>query len=403
MAIPLPGARGGHATAPKAPRIPKPKMMRPQAPAVITPEAAAMTTFRTALAQLKATAPQVNTAAIQAPYDAASAATGQLGQGLQQSLANVGQQAQAQYNTGLGQAQQQAAQFGISAGAGANAAPVQNTGTGYLANQTQAQMAAAPQAAAAWQQLLMRTAAAKIGDAQAQRQNVIDTGSANLATALPGYIQTERDNAFKTKVERFNEGVTKTQLNAKQNQMLNDYSLGAAKVQQSARSAATSASIKRDALKQKAATDAAKLAQGDRKLNQGAQALAIKKRASQATAQGLKGIASVTSALTKSGTTKSGTTKAAKGWDVQAQQTDSSGAPLGPPKQIHVADKRFLPAGWKAIGTATTHYETVPVTSSSAGGGLTAKSWTTYYRSLLAQNPGGDAAIRAFLGPKPKK
>jgi hypothetical protein len=398
-AVPTAGARGGQAmpVKPKAARVAKPRAPRV---APIDPNKVAtsnaMSAFRTALQQLQASTPQVDANAIRAPYQAASVATGQLGQGLQQAVLGAGQAAQAQYNQGFGQAQQQAAQFGISAGAGANPTALANNGNQMIAAQTQAQAAAAPQAATAWQQLLERTAAAKVGDANLQRQNSLVSAEQQLSGNLPSAIANEKQLGFQQDTARKNFALAVGTQRDRATNDLRDYLLGVQKTQTSAATARTKAEIDKAKLKQKTGNDAAKLRVSQQKL-------ALEQRSKTAQATGLKGVTQAVKAL--SGTTSSaGTKKVAKGWDVQARPWDEDlGEFTGPAQTIHVPDKRHAPAGYKLVkgASAATHYETVPTSAGSAG--LTAKTWDTQYRALLAQNPGQAAAVKALLGPRPKK
>lgn len=402
MAV-YPPARGGRALPPK-PKVVKPKAPKVTRPKPIDPNVQAnqnaMSAFRTALAQLNSTTPAVDANAIYAPYRASEQITGQLGQGFQQHVLDSGAQAQQQYGNALGQAQQQAAQFGISAGAGANPTALQNTGAAPLAQQTNAYAAAAPAAAAQWQALLERTAGAKVADAQLQRETGLTQARQSLATALPGAIQNERQLGFQQQTQKENMGLARSQLTAKQIADLQDYTLGTVKAQTSATNAAETARIKRASLAEKSATDKAKLKQGQQKLAQNQQSIAIRARAQQATAKGLKGVPAALKAL--SGTTSGGSTKkAAKGWDVTVAVMDpDTGEPTGDTKVLRLPDKRKIPKGFKFV-SAETHYSTVPNTPGKTG--ITPAQWDAQMRGLLAQNPGRASEVKAFLGPRPKK
>lgn len=400
MAI-VPPARGGRALPPKPPKPKAPRAIRPKP---IDPNAQAqqnaMGAFRTALAQLNASTPAVNEAAIRAPYAASEQITGQLGQGFQQNVLNSGAAAQAQYGQALNQAQGQAAAFGISAGAGANPTALANTGAAPLAQQTNAYAAAAPAAAAQWQALLERTAGAKVADANLQRDTGLTAARQSLATALPGAIQNERQLGFQQETQKENMGLARSQLTAKQIADLQDYTLGSAKAQQSASSAAETAAIKRASLAEKSATDKAKLKQGQQKLAQGDQALAIKRRASTASAKGLKGVAAAVKAL--SGTSSTGA-KPVSGYKVTFVADPNGVSAGGPPITLTVKDpaKALPPGGYiQPKGTVGT-----PVygQASKSQQAVTPKQWDQQMRSLLAQNPGQSKAIKAFLGPRPKK
>ncbi len=419
MATPLPGApRGGQAlpvsAAPKAgspgwkaftaqrwatnhPNAGTPKA--PAAPKQTADQAAtgnAMAAFHTALAQLQGAVPQVDPTAIYAPYRASEAVAGQLATGMQGSIQQAGQAAQNQYAAGRDLAQQHAAQFGISAGAGANPTQLQDSGTPALAAQTNAYASAAPAAGSAWQALLERTGAAQVNAAQQNRANTIASGTASLSATIPSLIGDAKTRAFQAKTEKFNEGLAKSQLTQKQNAALNSYELGAAKVNTSANTAATSAQIKRDALAEKTATDKAKLKQGAQKIAQGQ----VKLTAAQTkAAKGLSGVPAAIKALTPAAS-KGSTTRAAKGFDVTIQPWDfANNKPNGPVTTKHASRADWSPPGYKNVGS-TTHYESVP--SASVSSGVTPAQWDAQYRSLLGQNPGKGAQIRVALGARPK-
>lgn len=395
MAVPL--ARGGRAlpVKPKKPSLPKAPRIKPIDPNQVATNNA-MSAFRTALAQLQASTPQVDSNAIYAPYRASQAVTGQLGQGLQTAVTQAGQAAQNQYNTGFGEAQKTAAQFGISAGAGAQPTALANNGNQMIAQQTQAQAAAAPMAATAWQQLLERSAAAKVSDANLQRQNSLVSAEQSLSGSIPGAIQNEKQLGFQQDTARKNFALAVGTQKDRATNDLRDYLLGITKAQTSAQTAAANTGVKKAALAQKTQNDKAKL-----RVSQ--QSLALKQRASTAQATGLKGVTQAVKAL--SGTTSAaGTKKVAKGWDVQVVPWDEEqGVATGKAQTMHVPDKRKAPAGFHLVkgASAATHYETVPTSAGSAG--LTRATWDTQYRALLAQNPGQTAAVRALLGPRPKK
>lgn len=394
------GIGGGRATPkplkPKAPRVVRPKPIDPNQQA----NANAMSAFRTALAQLNQSTPPVDSAAIYAPYRASEQVTGQLGQGYQQAVLNSGAQAQSQYGDALKQAQGQAAAFGISAGAGANPTALQNTGAAPLAQQTNAYAAAAPAAAAQWQALLERTAGAKVADAQAARDQGLVSARQSLAGALPGAIQNEEQLGFQKQTQRDNIGLARTQLTAKQRADLQDYTLGAAKVQTSASNAAESAAIKRASLAEKTSTDAAKLKQGARKLAQGDQALAIKRRATQATAKGLKGIPAAAKAL--SGGVSSASSNTVSGYYVSITPGPNSVDAGAPARKLFAKDPSNvkIPSGWQRSGDPQPVKG--PTTTTKTTTNITPAQWDTQMRALLAQNPGRAGEIKAFLGPRPK-
>lgn len=390
----MPPARGGRAMPVRAPRPAAPRIARPKQPSMDQQaNQNAMSAFRTALAQLQSSTPQVDQAAIYAPYRASEAVTGQLSQGLQSALQQSGQAAQSQYGQALGTAQQQAAQFGISAGAGANPAALQNTGAAPLAQQTNAYASAAPQAAAQWQQLLERTAAAKVAGAQTDRNNLIAQGSANLSTALPTAIGNEKTRLFQAKTQRFNEGLARTQLTTKQQADMRNYGLDVAKVQQSGAVASTKAAQTAASLNERKRHDLATE-------NTSAASVAIRARATQATAKGLKGVPAAVKALSgTAGTTGKG---AYRGWTVQVQPVGSDGKPLGPVVEKHGPRKDWAPSGYRNVGGAVAAYDKNAAAGGTSAKGVSPAQWDQQMRALLAQNPGKGADIKAFLGPRPK-
>ena len=361
----------------------------------------AMSAFRVAMRELQAGTPQVDAAGIRAPYEASKVATGQLGTGLQQALLQGGQAAQSQYASGLGEAQKTAAQFGISAGAGAAPTALQGNGAQLIAQQTQAQAAAAPMASTAWQQALERAAGAKIADATLSRSNLIASGSASLAGSLPGAISNEKQLGFQQDTAKKNFALAVGTAKDRATNDLRDYLLGITKVQTSAATSAENARIKRQALAQKSATDKAKLAQGNTKLAQGQQSLEIKKRASTASAKGLKGISGAVKAL--SGTSTSGA-KPITGYKVTYLADPEGISAGGPPVTLTVKDPNTAqpPSGYikpKSVVGQPVYGQAGSKTTK----GISRSQWDTQMRALLAQNPGQAAAIKAFLGPRPKK
>lgn len=389
-----PPPRGGHAIAPRIPKPKAPRVIRPKAPdpnKIASDNA--MSAFRTALAQLQASTPQVDAAAIRAPYAASQQITGQLGAGYQAAEQRAGQAAQAQYAQGRDAAQQRAAQFGISAGAGANPTQLADNGTQALAQQTAAYQAAAPAATAQWQALLERTAGARVSAAELARAQGLTSAEQSLSAGIPSAIANEKNRLFQAHTQRFNEGLARTQLTQKQQDSMRNYGLDVAKVQQSGQVAQTRAQQNAAAINERKRHDLA--------TETTAQAnTAIRQRATRATNKGLKGIPAALKAL--QGTTAGGnTTKVAKGWDVQVQPIGADGNPLGPVVKQHGPRKDWSPPGYRNVGGATTHYATGPGTPSKTG--ITPSQWDAQMRGLLAQNPGQAQAIKAFLGPRPKK
>lgn len=395
-------ARGGQARpvkmpAPKAPAAVRVKPIDPNAQA----QQNAMSAFRTALAQLHASTPAVDQNAIYAPYRASEQVTGQLGQGLQQAVLGSGQAAQTQYGNALDQAQQHAAQFGISAGAGANPTQLQNTGAAPLAQQTNAYAAAAPMSTAAWQQALERSAAAKVSGAELARAQGLTSAEQSLSASIPGAISNEKNLAFRQQTQRQNIGLARTQLTAKQNADYNRNVVSQQGITSRAGTAAEAARIRRASLVEKTATDQAKLAQGNRKLAQGDQSLAIRRRASQATAKGLKGVSAAAKAL--QGGATSASSKTVSGYNVGIVPGPNSVDAGANPRTIFAKDPAAvkLPAGWVRSGDPKP--VSGPATTTKTTTSITPAQWDIQMRSLLAQNPGQSAAVKAFLGPRPKK
>lgn len=361
----------------------------PKAPAV-TPTSTAMDAFRMALAQLNASTPAVDSNAIYAPYRASEAVTGQLGQGYQQAEQQAGAAAQQQYATGRDQAQQRAAAFGISAGAGANPTALTDNGTQALASQTAAYTAAAPAATAQWQALLERTAGAKVSDAQLAREQGLTAAKQSLSTALPGAIGNEEDRAFQKKTEADNMGLALTQLSAKDRQFAQQYGLDALKLKLQGQQQNTTNTISQDRLDEQK--------RHNLQTEKGARV-----RAQKAAAKGAQGMPQVLAALKISGSSTS-SKRTAKGWDVTIQPWDTANdKPSGPVKVIHAARSDYAPPGYKNVGNATTHYESVSATS---GGGMTLAQWNkavgvyqTYNKVSRAQ------AIKAVqqITPRPPK
>lgn len=396
--------------APKAPKPSAPKITKPKAPAPakikpIDPNQVAtnnaMSAFRTALAQLQSSTPAVDSNAIYAPYRASEAVTGQLGQGLQTAVTSAGQAAQTQYGAGLAEAQKNAAQFGISAGAGANPTALTGDTGGLIAQQTQAQAAAAPMAATAWQQLLERSAGAKVADAQLQRQNSLVSGEQQLSAGLPSAIQNEKQLGFQQDTAKKNFALAVGTAADKRTNDLRDYLLGATKAQTSANSAATNAEIKKASLAQKTKNDAAKL-----RVSQ--DALAVKKTAAAqktATAKGIQGISQVNSFLKTSAGAKGA--KPITGYKVTYLADPNGISAGGPPVTLTVKDPNTAqpPSGYtKPPGSAAT--AVYGQATAGAKATLSLSKWTQALAQLKAANKGRgipDSELIPLLPPKPKK
>lgn len=372
--------------------------VQPSAPKQTTPKLSAtqiatqnaMSAFHTALAQLQSAIPQTDTTAIYAPYRQSEAVAGQLGTGLQSSIQQAGQAASQQYGQGLDTAQQHAAQFGIAAGGQPQA--LTNTGTPALATQTNAYAAAAPAAAAAWQALLERTGAAAVNTANQNRANTIASGTATLAGNIPQAIQNEETKQFQQKAEKFNEGLAQSQLTAKQVADLRSYELGAAKITQTGQQDATKNGL--------TAASLAERTRHDKATERGATI-----RAQKAAQSGVKGIPQVLAALKISTPSSSSSKRAAKGWDVTIQPWDTANnKPSGPVKTIHAARADFAPPGYKNVG-ATTHYESVPA-STTTSSGMTRAQWDRAVGIYATYNGvSKSAAFKAVqqITPRPPK
>lgn len=415
MAIPLP-PRGGQApqvnknvpyVPPKIPKTPGTKQPKPGSPGtpgwtaftqarwaenhqpqIETAQAntSALNAFHTALQQLKASTPAVNTVPILAPYQAAETAASQLGTGLQQAEANAGQTAQNQYTQGLGDAQARAASFGISAGAGANPTALSNNGSAGIANISQAQQAAAPQAAAAWQALLQRTGATAVSNAQLARQQGLTTAGQTLAASLPTLIGNAKQQALQDRTETDNLNLAKSQLSEKQIESMNADELKKFGI--------TSANTR-------SANSIA--AAGQRSQNTiNAENTRQNKALAQAKSKGIQGLSQALGVLKVPGST-SGGTRQAKGFDalIQPWGVDSNGKPvaLGPAVSKHLPSLAPI-QGYKIL-SSTTHYETVPTANNASG----TFSWSRYKQALAIlqrANPDIPAAqLMPLLGATP--
>lgn len=406
MALPMikpvniPGGRVPPApkpTAPRAPRQPAPPKLSMQQTATKN----AMNAFHTALAQLQGAIPAVDQNAVYAPYRASEAVAGQLGTGLQNSIQQAGQAASAQYTTGLGDAQKQAAQFGIAAGGAPT--QLQNNGTGQLATQTNAYSSAAPAAAAAWQALLERTGAQAVSNANLNRSNTIASGDATLAGNIPTAIRDEETLANQKSASEANNAYLRSSLSQKgqaeyDSNLLKQEGINAGitktKLQQSGANSRNSASITAANSRSANSITAA---------NQRSNA-ALKAKTKTATAAGLKGVAAITAAITKTTTTKGA--KPITGYEV-TYPSDPNGVNAGAPSlttYVPAGKNQQPPTGYLSpLNQGKPVYGQATGTSTKGGGGLSASQWDTYMRTLLAQNPGATAAIKAYLGPRPKK
>jgi len=361
----------------------------------------AMSAFRTALGQLQQNVPQVNSDQIYAPYRASEAVTGQLGQGLQQSLLNSGQAAQAQYGNAFDQAQQHAAQFGISMGAGANQSALQNTGVGALAGQTNAYAAAAPQAAAQWQALLERTAAAKVDAAQLQRSGLIASGNATLATNLPQAIRDEKTLANQQAASRANNAYLRSSLTLKGQQAYDQNIL---------RQEGINAGVTKTKLQQQGANSrsAASIAAANSRAAAGREnSLDIAQTRAQksATAKGLN----ITQALTALKPGGGSSSKAITGYKIAVRSWDGTPGTSGLGTHIQylpVANTNKAPSGFQKV--PNTKAEPIYGPASATPGSTTASQWDRAVSVMQAQNPTLTRQeafnwVKQFAGPRPAK
>lgn len=191
---------------PKAPKITTPKTAVSTGSMIPSSSQHALDLFRTTLAQIRSLSTPVDKTAILQPYQDASVATGQLGTGLATALQGSGQAAQDQYNQGRNQATAQGAAFGISSGAGADAMvrPGELDGNSLLAQQTQANAAAAHGAATAWQGLLGRLGAGAVSKAVTDRADRDYQVATSLAGNIPTWAQNEDTLNFQKDTARKN-------------------------------------------------------------------------------------------------------------------------------------------------------------------------------------------------------
>lgn len=415
----MPGvARGGQALAPRIPHVAVSGGGRVQPRdttgavrgSTIKPLSAdqqatnnAMTAFRTALAQLQASTPPVDAAAIRAPYTASEAVTGQLGAGYQQAAQTAGNNASAQYTQGLNDAQKAAAAFGISAGANADAATLQNNGSQPIATQTLANTTAAAAAVPQWQNLLERAAANKVSDASIARQNSLVSGQQSLAANLPGAIMNEKTLANQESASRANNAYLRSSLTAKQQAQYDSNTLAQERID----SGTNTATANRNAANQRsqASINAANqrqsksLAAADQR-----QSKALKAAQTKATAKGIQGISALNSGLKTTGTKG---TKPVVGYKVTLVASPN-GVNAGAPNQyLTVKDPKSFtpPAGW-TIPTGTAPVAVYGQAGAGTSGTLSLSRWNQLFAQLRAANRGtgvSDAELRPLMPPRPKK
>lgn len=414
MAVPAPMkppkvavSPGGHGPVfkPKKPKVTKPKttvsstsVVRRAAP--LTPQQTAEGFFRSTLEQIRSLQKPVDTAAIAAPYTAAQGATTQLGAGLAQSLIGTGGQAQAQYNAGRNDAQQHAAAFGISAGAGANPMALEDNGSQLIGQQTQAQAAAANQAAAAWNQLLERTKAAATSKAVSDRAASDQQVETSLASNIPQWRQNAETLAFQKQT-------------AKQN---NDYLLSTLTEKQ--REARNKIRVQERGQDMRSATAAAGEAGQDARLTR---SIAAGEKHDKTTQAGLnkraqnvitktKNSAGMTQILAALKPTAGGKVTEGAGWVASVQQIDpTTNEPYGPIMSLPVKDVResqqgmpgAVPKTFKIVG-AKAVTKSVP----GASQGITLASWNKAVGIAMSQRGMTRAEAQRFvqnLTPRPKK
>lgn len=368
----------------------------PAAPVVDTsPEGQAMTTFRSTLAQLNALTPEVDALAIRKPYEESKVATGQLGAGWQQQELAGGQAAQAQFNTARDDAQHRAAQFGITAGAGANPMAIDSSkGDLLLAQQTQANQSAAASAAAAWQGLLERTAGASVDKARSDRQGVIDTGKRDLALSIPGMVNQEKDRAFQQGVADDNRNIALSQLSEKQRASMTDEDLRKFGIITTANTAAAGrATTERGQdLNYKAAL---KRATETNRHNLKTEAATLAKQKAAAKA-GINGLSDVMKLNPKAGSEVDTPT----GFYAMYKPVNADGEVTGPAQRIAIDRKDAELSGYRLVrGSSTTRYQKLPSEKSGF-------NWGTYRQQiaiLVANNPGMTPQQAAkYLTPTPK-
>lgn len=368
----------------------------PAGPVVDTsPEGQAMTTFRSTLAQLNALTPEVDALAIRKPYEESKVATGQLGEGWRQASVAGGQAAQSQFNTARDDAQSSAARFGISAGAGgANMAIDTSKGDLLLAQQTQANQAAAVAAAAAWQGLLERTAGGAVSKAQSDRQGVIDTGKRDLALSIPGMVNQEKDRAFQQGVANDNRNIALSQLTEKQRASMTAEDLRKYGIDVAADTAAAGRrTTERGQDKTYEAAFARATETNRHNLKTEAATLAKQKAAAKA---GIKGLSDVMKLNPKAGAEVNTPT----GFYAMYKPINAQGEVTGPAQRIAIDRKDAELSGYRLVrGSSTTRYQKLPSEKSGF-------NWGTYRQQiaiLVAANPGMTPQQAAkYLTPTPK-
>lgn len=381
---------------PKAPKKTTPKKTLPVQTRAATPMQGAEDLFRTTLSQIRSLQTPLNTTAIAQPYTDASVATGQLGAGLATAVQGTGQAAQDQYAHARDEAQQHAAGFGISAGAGANPTALQDNGSSMIAQQTQAQAAAANQAAAAWQTILERAKATAVSKAQTDRQNQDTQTETQLASNIPGWAQNAEQLAFQKDTAKKNYVLALGTADDKRTNALRDYLLGVRK--QGATENYQQGLLNLDSRK----ADQTDTAEADRVTHWST----VETRLKKAAANKKNGLSSsdVGQILSTLKGPASKSSKSQQGFKIIVQPKDASGF-YGQAESIplnHEPTAADIPAGYAQLGDTQPNYVTT-------GGGSQKFSWSRYKaavgvaRTLAAQRGVKltDVQIRQLLGPTP--
>lgn len=360
------------------------------------PESDAMGLFRTTLAQIRSLQTPVNTAAISAPYDSASVAAGQLGTGLAAAQQASGQAAQSQYAKARDEAQQHAASFGVAV----HAPPpgVEDTGSALLAQQTQAQTAAANQAGAAWANLLNQMKTGAISRATIAHDQRAQDQEVALAGQIPSWEQANKTLDFQKSAASMQNDYLLSTLTQKERDALRRDQTNRFGITTTANTAATAETGRNT----RAAASLADRLRHDTATIQGA----MKRAQLLKTNRGTQGLDKALSIMRQG---KAGTTKTQTGWTVMVQPEipGQPGVGYGTAQPWPTANTS---PGWHPTGYVRVQgqqpqpvYKTTPV----AAKGLSLQSWNAMVTVVKQSNPGMSVAeaqnIVQHLTPRPPK
>lgn len=345
----------------------------------------AFSLFRQTMGALRKYTPQVDQAAISAPYTAGQQAATSLATGLQNATNAQTQLSQQNYGTARNSAAQGVTGFSAAAGGGAGPT-IEDRGTSLIAQQGQTNANAALAAGTAWNQLLERMRAQAIDKAQLGRQDLISQGIASAATQIPGLTQQNRTRTFQQDTANKNYLLALGTQHDKESEAERQFLLGQIRANETA-------GYHQGLLDQ----GAARISQGDRKLAAQEKLWQAQAKKAASVAKTFK-IAGVPGALSTLRGPKSSSTKTQSGYSVTYQPSDEDGA-YGSPTTVHgVADTWQPPAGTIVVAK-------VPNMTTGGAGGYKF-SWSRYKAAvgqLRAQNPGiTQQRITQILGPTPK-